>query len=164
MEIEEAKMREQLYLISLDIKDKYFERAIGKINELLISHPNRAELHYELGKMAYDGWDNETAERHYKKALEVNPNYFPTYTQYALVLIKEQRYAEAEFLLNRAKNLRNREDSDIYFYIGLMHQNQGSLDQAIEAYTQSLYFSINNTQIDSAMKFIQVCKELRGWE
>jgi tetratricopeptide (TPR) repeat protein len=114
--------------------------------------------------MAYDGWDNEAAERHYKKALEVNPNYFPTYTQYALVLIKEQRYAEAEFLLNRAKNLRNREDSDIYFYIGLMHQNQGNLDQAIEAYTQSLYFSINNTQIDSAMKFIQVCKELRGWE
>lgn len=164
MEIEEAKFKEQLYLITLDVKDKYLERAVGKINELMHTYPNRAELYYELGKMAYDGWNNEAAEIHYKKALEVNPSYFPTYTQYALVLIKEQRYHEAETLLNRAKNLRNREDSDIYFYIGLMHQNQGNLDQAIEAYTQSLYFSINNTQIDSAMKFIQVCKELRGWD
>jgi hypothetical protein len=50
MGIEEAKIREQLYLISLDIKDKYFERAIGKINEMLVMNPNRAELHYELGK------------------------------------------------------------------------------------------------------------------
>lgn len=46
----------------------------------------------------------------------------------------------------------------------MLFQHQGNLDTAIEAYTQSLYYSINEAQIDSAMKFIKVCKELRGWE
>ena len=164
MNLENAKFKEQMYLISLDIRDRYYERAVTKMNELLLVHPNRAELHYELGKLSYDTWNNADAEMHYRKALQVNPDYFPTYTQYALVLIKERRHREAEDLLNRAMRLRNKEDSDIYFYLGLLHQNQGNLDQAIEAYTQSLYFSINETQIDSAMKFIRVCKELRGWE
>lgn len=159
-----ASFKEKLYLISLDIRDKYFERAVDKINNLIATFPERAEPHYELGKMSYDSWNNADAELHYKKALEIDPNYFPPYTQLSLVYIKERRYREAEELLMRSKKLRNKEESDIYFYMGLMHQNQGNLDEAIDAYTQSLYFSINETQIDSAMKFIRVCKELRGWE
>ncbi len=159
-----AAFKEKLYLISLDLRDKYYERAVDKINDLIQVYPDRAEPHFELGKLAYDSWNNADAEKHYKKALEIDPNYFPSYTQLALVLIKEKRYLEAEDLLMRSQRLRNKEESDIHFYLGLMHQNQGNLDEAIEAYTQSLYYSINETQIDSAMKFIRVCKELRGWE
>jgi tetratricopeptide (TPR) repeat protein len=164
MNSELARFKEQLYLVTLDIKDKYLERAVAKIQEMLQMYPHRAELHYELGKLEYNNWNNEEAEKHFKKALEVDANYFPTYTQYALILIKEQRYREAEDLLNRSMRLRNREDSDIYFYLGLMHQHQGRIDSAIQAYTQSLHYSINDAQIDSALKFIRVCKELRGWE
>ncbi len=164
MNAELARFKEQMYVVSLDIKDKYYERAITKLNELLVMHANRPEIYYELGKLCYNNWDNEGAEKNYLKALEVDPNYFPTYTQYALILIKERNYAEAEALLNKAKKLRNKEDSDIYFYLGMLFQHQGDLEKAIEAYTQSLYYSINEAQIDSAMKFIKVCKELRGWE
>ncbi len=164
MNSELARFKEQLYLVTIDIRDKYLERAVTKINEMMQMYPHRPELHYELAKLEYNNWNNEEAEKHYKKALEVDPNYFPTYTQYALILIKEQRYREAEELLNRSKKLRNKEDSDIYFYLGMMHQHQGNLDSAIEAYTHSLHYSINDAQIDSALKFIRVCKELRGWE
>lgn len=164
MNTDTAVFNDQLYNITLDIRDRYLERALGKINELILKYPNRPELHYELGKSLYNDWNNASAEMHYNKAMEVDANYFPTYTQYALVLIKERRYREAEDILNRALRLRNKEDSDVYFYFGMMHQHQGQLDQAIEAYTQSLYYSINDSQIDSALKFIRVCKELRGWE
>lgn len=164
MNTELARFKEQMYVVSLDIKDKYFERAINKINELIQMYPNRPEIYYELGKLCYNNWDNEGAEKNFLKALEVDINYFPTYTQYALILIKDRRYSEAEVILNKSKKLKNKEDSDIYFYLGMLFQHQGNLDKAIEAYTQSLYYSINESQIDSAMKFIKVCKELRGWE
>lgn len=157
-----ARFKEQMYLVSIDIRDKYIERAINKIEELIRIHPDRAEPYYELGKLSYNNWNNQEAEKHFKKALVLDAEYFPTYTQYALVLIKDKRFFEAETLLSKAKNLKNKEESDINFYLGLLYQHQKQLDKAIAAYKDSLYFSISNEHVDSALKFIEVCKALKA--
>ncbi len=159
-----AKFKEELYLVQQDINQAYYERAINKIYELIVHHPDRAEPHYEMGRIAYNFWRNEEAELNYIKALEIDPEYFPTYTQYSLVLIKDGRFDEADLLLRRAMKLRNREDSDIYFYFGMLYQHKGEMDNAIEAYTRAINFSINESQIDLNLKFIRACKEVRGWE
>src|SRR3989344_5897535 len=98
MNTELARFKEQLYVVSLDIKDKYYERAVNKINELIQMFPGRPEIYYELGKLCYNNWDNDAAEKNFLKALDVDANSFPTYTQYALILIKDRRYQEAEVL------------------------------------------------------------------
>lgn len=159
-----AKFKEELYLVQQDINQAYYERAINKIYELIVHHPDRAEPHYEMGRIAYNFWRNDEAELNYIKALEIDPEYFPTYTQYSLVLIKDGRFDEADLLLRRAMKLRNREDSDIYFYYGMLYQHKGEMDNAIEAYTRAINFSINESQIDLNLKFIRACKEVRGWE
>jgi tetratricopeptide (TPR) repeat protein len=162
--IELAKYKEEIYLVSSDVKSAYYERAITKIHELIVNHPNRAEAYYELGRMAYNLWRNDEAESNYIKALKANPDFFPTYTQYALILIKESRFDEAQAILERAKTIRNREDSDIYFYLGMLFQHKGDLESAIENYTHAIHYCINEAQIDLNLKFIRACKELRGWE
>ncbi len=159
-----GKFKEEIYLVQQDVKQAYYERAINKLHELIVHYPDRAEPYYELGKMAYNFWRNDEAEENYKRALEIDPEYFPTYTQYCLILIKENRFDEAEKLLRRAMNTRNREDSDINFYYGMLFQHRGDLDLAIEFYTKGINFSINESQIDLNLKFIRACKELRGWE
>lgn len=159
-----AKFKEEIFIVQSDVKSAYYERAINKLNELIVLYPQHAEPHYELGRLAYNFWRNDEAERNYLNALRINPDYFPTYTQYALILIKEGRFDEAEKLLLQSKNLRNREDSDIYFYFGMLNQHRGELDVAIENYTRAINFSINESQIDLSLKFIRACKELRGWE
>lgn len=159
-----AKFKEEMYLITQDINQAYYERAMNKIYELIVHHPDRAEPYYELGRISYNFWRNDEAETNYKKALEIDPEYFPTYTQYSLILIKEGRFDEAELILNRAKTIRNREDADIYFYLGMLYQHKGELDSAIQSYTNAINYSINEAQIDLNLKFIRACKELRGWE
>lgn len=159
-----GKFKEEIYLVQQDINQAYYERAINKLHELMVHHPDRAESYYEMGRISYNFWKNDEAELNYKKALEIDPEYFPTYTQYSLILIKEGRFEEADLLLRRAMNVRNREDADIYFYYGMLYQHKGELDSAIESYTHAINFSINESQIDLNLKFIRACKELRGWE
>ena len=162
--VELAKFKEEIYLVQNDIKSAYYERAIARLNELVILHPSQAEPLYELGKMAYNFWRNDEAEGFYIRALKADPEYFPTYTQYALILIKAQRFDEAEGLLESSKKLINREDADIYFYYGMLFQHKGQLENAISSYKSAINLSINESQIDLNLKFIRACIELRGWE
>ena len=120
--------KEQLYLLSIDIKDKYYERAVPKIEELLRAYPDQPETYHELGKLYYHSWKNEKAEECYVKALGIDESFFPVYREYALILIKENRFDEAENLLNKAKTLRNKEDADIYFYLGMLNQQKGNIE------------------------------------
>ena len=96
------------------------------------------------------------AAKNYQKALEIDPTYFPTYTGYAFILIKDQRFEEAEALLEKAKVLSSRDDSDIFFYLGMLNQHKGETDQAIAFYNKAIQHSINQSQIDLNLKFISV--------
>jgi tetratricopeptide (TPR) repeat protein len=160
----DALFKDELYEVTLDISNRYLAKALKKINEMLEIYPNRPELYYELAQLSYNNWNNGDAEKYYQKSLEVDSAYFPSYTQYALILIKEARYEEAYTLLEKAQTLRNKEDADIHFYFGLLFQHKGDIERAIEHYTNSLYFSINENQINLALNFIKACKEIRGWE
>src|SRR5690606_40283473 len=90
-----ARLKEEIYLVSLDFKDKYYQKALNKIEDLITAYPDRAEPYYELGRFCYDNWQNEEAEKNYKIALEKDPGYFPVYREYAFLLIKIGRYDEA---------------------------------------------------------------------
>ncbi|MFN5418471.1 MAG: tetratricopeptide repeat protein [Flavobacteriia bacterium] len=161
---EYAKFKEEIYIAQADIKSAYYERAINKLHELIVHYPGKAEPYYELAQLAYHFWRNDEAEANYIKALQADPNYFPTYTMYAFILIKEQRFDEAEGVLENAKKLRSRDDADIYFYFGMLNQHKGETDIAINYYNKAIQSSINQNQIDLNLKFIAACTELRGWE
>jgi tetratricopeptide (TPR) repeat protein len=161
---QEAKFKEEIFLVQNDVKSAYYERAINKLHELIVLNPGKAEPYYELGQIAYNFWRNDEAESNYSKALANDPEYFPTYTAYAFILIKEKRFSEAETLLENAKKIRNRDDADIYFYLGMLNQHKGEVDQAIAHFNTAIQHSINQNQIDLNIKFIAACKELRGWE
>lgn len=164
LNIELAKFKEELFLVSGDVKNAYYERALTKIHELIVNYPKRAEPYFELGKLSYNFWRNEDAEENYIKALQADPNYFPTYTQYALILSKEGRFDEAISVLENAKTIRNRDDSDLYFYFGMVYQHQGNFDEAIKQFTLSVQYAINESQIDLGLKFANACREVRGWD
>lgn len=161
MDLEVAKLKEEIYLISLDIKDKYYQKAIHKINDLIKVYPDRAEPYYELGRLCYDNWQNAEAELNYKTALEKDAQYFPSYREYAFLLIKTGRYDEAIAVIEKAFVLPNKEISDIYFYLGLAHQHKGELDEAMSNFKQSLQFSANENQIKSARNFLENCIEIK---
>ena len=77
---------------------RYAERAIAIDGEL-------AEPHASLGQIYKQSWKTEDAEREYKRALELNPNYATAYHWYSLFLKDMAKYDEAAVMIKRAKEL-----------------------------------------------------------
>ena len=68
--------------------------------------PSLAEAHAALGMVACDyDYDWPTAEKEYKKAFELNPNYASAHQYYALGLMAHGRFAEANAQLDIARCL-----------------------------------------------------------
>jgi TolB-like protein/DNA-binding winged helix-turn-helix (wHTH) protein len=84
----------------------YLPRARDAALKALQLDPSLAEPHAALGMVAchYD-YDWPTAEREYKKAFELNPNYASAHQYYALGLMAHGRFAEAEAQLDIARRL-----------------------------------------------------------
>jgi TolB-like protein/DNA-binding winged helix-turn-helix (wHTH) protein len=84
----------------------YMPRARDAALKALQLDPSLAEPHAALGMVAchYD-YDWPTAEREYKKAFELNPNYASAHQYYALGLMAHGRFAESEAQLATARRL-----------------------------------------------------------
>ena len=84
----------------------YLPRARDAALKALQLDPSLAEAHAALGMVAchYD-YDWPTAEREYKKAFELNPNYASAHQYYALGLMAHGRLAEADAQLETARRL-----------------------------------------------------------
>jgi TolB-like protein len=84
----------------------YLPRARDAALKALQLDPSLAEAHAALGMVAchYD-YDWPTAEREYKKAFELNPNYASAHQYYALGLMAHGRFAESNAQLETARRL-----------------------------------------------------------
>ena len=84
----------------------YLPRARDAALKALQLDSSLAEAHAALGMVAchYD-YDWPTAEREYKKAFELNPNYASAHQYYALGLMAHGRFAEANAQLETARRL-----------------------------------------------------------
>ncbi len=83
-----------------------FPRAKGYILRALELDPNLAEPHASLAAVynSYEGNWSE-AEREYQRAIELKPSYAIAHMWYALLLLGEDRFTEAEAQLDRFREL-----------------------------------------------------------
>jgi TolB-like protein/class 3 adenylate cyclase/Flp pilus assembly protein TadD len=86
--------------------------------------------------LLYD-WDWKGAEKIFKKALKLNPNYIQTYSWYALYLSVNRRYNEAKSQLQKAIELDPLSPVSLTD-LGQVYYHAGKYDQAIDEYHKSL--------------------------
>jgi tetratricopeptide (TPR) repeat protein len=72
--------------IYLKIKD--FDNYSRLVNEALAKDPNNVDLVYNLGVISANGGKLDDAEKYYRKALDINPNYFNANLNLAELLIR----------------------------------------------------------------------------
>lgn len=78
-------------MLKLDKRDE-FKRLM---EEATTKDPSNAELQYNLGVIAAEGDDDESAMKYYKKAIELNPDYADAHNNMAvLILEKDQEIIE----------------------------------------------------------------------
>jgi Flp pilus assembly protein TadD len=102
----------------------YAERALAIDGQL-------AEPHATLGAVNEYLWQWGEAEREFKRALELNPNYATTYHWYSILLKNVGRNDEAAVLIKRAQEL-DPLSSIIGVNVTRMHQLQNNHEAGIE--------------------------------
>ena len=102
----------------------YAQRALSLDNQL-------AEPHATLGQVNNQAWQYAEAEREYKRAIELNPNYPTGYHWYSILLKDLGRIDEASKMINRAHEL-DPLSSVISVNISRMYQIQNNHEASIE--------------------------------
>ena len=102
----------------------YAERAIALDDQL-------AEPHASMGQVYKQWWQWAEAEREYKRAIELNPNYATAYHWYSISLKGQGRVAESALMIKRAQEI-DPLSSSISINISEMYELQNNHQAAIE--------------------------------
>ena len=103
--------------------------------------------HLILGNKAYNEENYTLAEEHYRKGIELNPNYADAYNNLGVLLAKdEKRFPEAEAKYNKAIEL-NPNYSEAYNNLGvLLAKDEKRFDEAEAKYNKAIELNPNDAE------------------
>ena len=142
-----------------------FSSAINNYQTVLDSDPNHAEANHRFGILSIQLGEIENSLIFLQTAINVNPNIHEYWVPFIDALIRLDRLSDAEMVLDQASSLghdqeifsklsynlelkksANQEAAGIkpdnaepYFKMGNALQEQGKLEEAIEAYNKALF-------------------------
>ena len=107
------------------------KRAIAEYRVALNANADRAQSHLSLGWLAIYEGDLVTAEKEYKKALELEPYFVPNFLNLADLYRLTGRDVDGEALLQKALEFAP-DSGDARYALGLLMVRLDRLDEAVE--------------------------------
>lgn len=106
---------------------------------------NLAAAHASKGFILFNRWDWEGAEKEYKRAIELNPDYPTTYQWYSVLLrtLGGTRFDEALPMINRAKRLDKLSPS-VISNVGVYYLSKGDTENAADQFGTILKYYPNS--------------------
>jgi len=135
-------------------KDAMYAEALGYAEKFLRAEPSNYEAANLVGRAALGASDYAKAEQAFRKVLAQKSDYCYAMVNLGKTYIAEERWAEAEDILNDAAKCAPRM-SVVYESLGFSLQKQGRLQDAINAYEKS--YEIKPSE--SVRSAIDICKQ-----
>ncbi len=142
------------------IKDNKNLEAIKVLESIITQSPEFGKAYNHLG-FIYETRIKEMdkAEQYYRLSLHYTPDYTAPYYNYAILLSTAQRWSELEGLLEKAMTVNGINKATIYNEYGIMFEQQGKFQEALNAYKQCVVNSLDNNTIETAEKSIVRCRK-----
>lgn len=148
--------------------DRAFEEgnlAEGKrmLEDILREEPSFGKAHNHMGwlyKTKYQ--DYKTADKHFRLALKFDPEYAPTYINYAYMLRDLGRLSELEDLLNKAMQVEGVNRCTVYDEFGSLYELKGDYRKAIRFYKKAIASSLNDKVITDLRAHVKRCRKKQG--
>ena len=154
-----TKLEELLDKANNDIKNGSYDEATNKLEEILDMDPGFGKAYNHLGYLYEVKFKEfEKGETLYKLCLEKSPLYPAVYYNYSILLSTLGKYDELKELLDKAINIPGITKSTIYNEYGIMLEQQGNLDEAIEYYKKCALSTLNKDVLNRAKDSIDRCK------
>jgi tetratricopeptide (TPR) repeat protein len=90
----------------------------------------KALREFEKGKQKQKDGKLDDAARHYQKAIEFDPSFYPALNNLGVIYIRQKQFAKANEAFLQAMKL-NPDDSQAYINMGHLHYQQGQYPEAI---------------------------------
>ena len=154
-----TKLEELLDKANIDIKNGLYDDATNKLEKIIDIDPNFGKAYNHLGYIYEVKFkEYEKGETLYKLCLEKSPMYTAVYYNYAVLLSTLGKYTELKELLDTALTIPGITKATIYNEYGIMNEQQGNLEEAIEYYKKCGLNTLNQDVLDRAKKSIARCK------
>jgi len=153
-----TRMEELLHQANDDIRDGKFEIAENKLEQILNEDPNFGKAYNHMGYLYEAKFrDYEKGEMLYKLALEKSPMYTATYYNYAVLLSTIRKFDELKELLDTALGIPGIIKATIYNEYGIMYEQLGEFEKAIEYYRKCALDTLDQNVVDRAKQSITRC-------
>ncbi len=118
------------------LQQKLYAEAALHFGQAALHNPDNAHVQSRQGRALYLMNDLAGAERAFKRAVSIDPNYTPALFDLGNIHAKRQRYPEAAGYYERG--LKSEPSADLYYNLGLVQKQDAHPDQAIKAFKAAL--------------------------
>lgn len=154
-----TKLEEMLDRANINIKNGHYEKAENLLEEIIKIDPNFGKAYNHLGFLYETKFKEfDKGETLYKLCLEKSPMYPAIYYNYSVLLSTLGKYDELKDLLDQALTIPGVAKATVYNEYGIMYEQQGKLDEAIEHYRKAGLNTLDQTTLERAKKSIERCK------
>jgi tetratricopeptide (TPR) repeat protein len=124
-------------LLTVYVRNKEFDKAHARIDQVLGSFPNNASLHYLKAQVFAAGQNAQGTEAELRKTLELDPNYIAAYSGLAALFISAKQEDKAIEEYKKITQLRP-DNSAAYTLIAMLEDSRKNYDAAVENYRKAL--------------------------
>ncbi len=117
--------------------EPWHARAKAAVQKALQIDDTVAEAHATLGYLEQSDWNRDAAEREYRRAIELNPNYATAHQWYSLNLCTSHRLDEGLAQIQKAQQL-DPLSPIINYLVGFEQWARGNDDEAIREYRATM--------------------------
>jgi len=137
------------------LKQGRYELAIERLERALAQNPRLVLAHSTLALAYGQSGDLEQAERHYRRATELDPNNGSAANAYAAFLCQQSRWAEAQPYFQRAAEDREYSTPEVALTnAGVCARDAGAADKAEENFRAAL--ARNPTYADALLNLMDL--------
>jgi Flp pilus assembly protein TadD len=134
-------------LAGLYLRDQKAEKAVEQFNTLLAVNPKQAGPHMLIG-VIYDSQRKfELSEKHYRAALDIDPQFAPAANNLAYILAEANRDLNDALKFAQAAKAKLPEDPSVMDTLGWVYYRKGVYDSAIAEFRGSLAKAPDNPTV-----------------
>ena len=131
------------------------------VEECIKTQPENPHLYFMLGNNQFKEEDFAAAIASYKKAIELDSEYFWVYKKLAVTLTNSEKLQEAIGVYQELLKLQP-ENPDIYCHLGNIYRKQGDLETALNVYRKAI--NLNPKYLGSYINLANILIQQKQWE
>lgn len=128
------------------LRDNEIQRGINMLLQGIKVAPENAVLHAMLGEQLGKHGRAEASIKHYEKALALDPDMLMVQANLAQAYSQQNRFNDAEPLINKALNAAPSNPS-VYMAYGVMQQRRGKLPESVEHFRKALTLKLEQPEV-----------------